>query len=188
MKTGLILAVLLAGVPALGFSQTSFAVRNAATWIEAVNGIREGGNDREYAITVTGTVSVPAAPSGENTFGPVAGITVTIAGNGTLSLSNIGNLLVIGAGQTVVAKDLALKGRDNNNRAVVFIQKQGAFRMEGKASVTGNASSSPGGGVYINDGTFVMQDNASVSGNTSADDGGGIFLTAEPSPCKTPPR
>jgi len=165
MKKGLILTVMLASVPVLGFSQTAFTVRNAATWIEAVNGIRSGGNDQEYTITVTGTVSVPATPNDENTFGPITGITVTIMGSGTLSLSNNGNLLVIGAEQTIVAKDLALKGRDNNNKAVIFIQKQGTFRMEGKASVTGNNNSSFGG-VYINGGAFIMQDSASVSGNT----------------------
>lgn len=175
MKKGLFLTVLLAGVSALGFSQTVFSVSNVAAWIEAVNGIREGGNDKEYAINVTGTVSVPATPNGENTFGAVTGIKVTIAGSGTLSPSNIGNLLVIGAEQTAVAKDLTLKGRDNNNKSVVFIQNQGTFRMEGKASVTGNTNSSFGG-VYINGGTFIMQDNASVSGNISTNDGGGIFI------------
>jgi len=61
MKKALILTVLLAGVPALSFSQTTFVVRNTATWIEAVNGVRNGGNGQEYTITVTGTVSVPPA-------------------------------------------------------------------------------------------------------------------------------
>ena len=175
MKTGLILTVLLAGVSALGFSQTAFTVRNTATWIEAVNGIRNGGNDQEYKITVTGTVSVPA--SAESTFGTVTGVTINMEGSGTISLSNNGNLLSIGAGQTIIAKDLTLKGRDNNNRAVVFIQDQCIFRMEGKASVTGNKTRGEGGGVYINGGTFIMQDNASVSGNSS-EDGGGIFINS----------
>jgi len=177
MKIGLIVAVLLTGVSAFGFSQTAFTVRNTATWIEAVNGIRNGGNDKEYKITVTGTVSVPA--SAESTFGSVTGVTITIEGNGTISLSNNGNLLFMGAGQTIVAKDLTLKGRDNNNRAVVFIQDQCTFRMEGKASITGNASSFFGGGVFINGGTFIMQDSARVSGNTakgSDPEGGGIFI------------
>jgi len=79
----LILTVLLASVPALGFSQTVYTVCNATGWI-ALNGIRNGGNDQEYIITVTGTVSVPSANTG-NTFGSVTSITVTIEGRGVLS-------------------------------------------------------------------------------------------------------
>ena len=91
MKKALILTVLLAGVAALSFSQITFAVRNVATWIEAVNEIREGSNVKEYTLTVTGTVSVPPTPSGENTFGSVTSVTVTIAGGGTLSPSANGS-------------------------------------------------------------------------------------------------
>jgi len=119
MKKAMILTVLLASVSALGFSQTAWTVNNLSKWIEAVNEVRNGGNDQEYAITVTGTISVPA--SGESTFGTVTGITVTIAGSGTLSLSNNGSLLVIGEGQTIIAKDVTLHGRDANNASVVNI-------------------------------------------------------------------
>ena len=62
---------MLAGALVFGFSQTAYTVRNATGWIEAVNGIRNGGDGQEYAITVTGTVAVPAIPSNENTFGTV---------------------------------------------------------------------------------------------------------------------
>jgi len=181
MKKELILAVLLTSVSALGFSQTAFTVRNAATWIEAVNGIRNGSNDQEYTITVTGTVSVPATPSGENTFGPITGITITIAGSGALSPSNNGNLLVIGEEQTVVARDVTLRGRsDNGSYSVVTISSGGIFRMEGKASVTGNKTSGNVSGVFVNkQGTFTMQDSASVSGNTSSGrgaSGGEVYI------------
>jgi hypothetical protein len=181
MKKALIVSVLLSSVTALGFSQTAYAVRNTATWIEAVNGIRSGGNSHEYTITVTGTVSVPAAPSNENTFGDVTGVTVTIEGSGTLSPSNNGSLLRIGKDQTIVAKDLTLKGRDANNASVVNILCGGIFHMKGKASVTGNTSSDfySGGGVYVNGGTFTMQDSVSVSGNTSSSNsssGGGVYV------------
>jgi predicted outer membrane repeat protein len=194
MKKCLILTVLLAVVPALGFSQEdnseadnaeadipqsdiSWAVRNVATWIEAVNGIREGGNGQKHTITVTGTVSVPAAPSNESTFGTVTGVTVTIEGSGTLSPSANGSLLLIGTGQTVVAKDVVLRGRDGNNASVVGILSGGLFRMEGKASVTGNKRTGVGGGVVVNrQGTFVMQDSTSVSGNTASYNGGGVYV------------
>jgi len=86
MKKALIVSVLLSCVTALGFSQTTFAVRNTASWIEAVGSIRNGGNDKEYVITVTGNITVPG--STESTFGSVTGITITIEGDGTLSLSS----------------------------------------------------------------------------------------------------
>jgi len=192
MKKVWILTVLLAIVPAFSFSQTAYTVRNVAGWIEAVNGIRNGGNDHEYTITVTGTVSVPA--SADSTFGSVTGITVIIEGNGTLSPSANGSLLVIGKDQTVVAKDVTLKGRDANNASVVNIASEGIFRMEGKAKVSDNKTSGGGSGVYVGEGksyrdegdweqkylrggTFTMQDSASVSGNTSSSgSGGGVYV------------
>jgi hypothetical protein len=97
MKKGLIFMVMLVSIPVLSFSQT-WAVNNVGTWIEAVNGIRNGGNDQEYTITVTGTVSVPAGARNEVTFGDVTGITVTMEGRGTLTISGNGSLLMIGNG------------------------------------------------------------------------------------------
>ena len=162
MKKALILSILLAGVSVLGFSQTAYTVRNTATWIEAVNGIRNGGNDQEYTITVTGTVSVPA--STESTFGAVTGVTITIEGGGTLSPSNNGALLNIGKEQTVIVKDVTLRGRSTKNPNSVIDVMGGIFRMEGKASVTGNVGA---GGVWVDQkGTFIMKENASVSGNS----------------------
>ena len=111
-------------------------VKNAAAWIEAVGGIRSGGNNKTYIIIVTGAISVPS--SNDATFGSVTGITVTIQGDGTLSPSSTGALLFIGNGQTVVAKDtITLQGRDNYNNSLVRIEER-TFRMENSASVTGN--------------------------------------------------
>ena len=173
MKKTLILTILLVSVSALCFSQT-WTVSNMAGWIEAVGGIRGGGNNKEYKITVTGNINVPS--SSESTFGSVTGITVTIEGSGTLSPSTNGSLLVIGKDQTVIAKDLTLKGRDANNNVAVRINEKGTFHMEGKASVTGNKTSGRGaGGVYIYGGTFTMKDNASVSGNTIEKGTGGVY-------------
>jgi len=79
MKKGLIFTVILANVLVLGFSQSnSWVVNNTATFIEAVNGIRNGGNNNKYTIIVTGNVSIPA--SNESTFGTVNGITITMEG------------------------------------------------------------------------------------------------------------
>ena len=140
-------------------------VNNVSTWNTAINSIRNGGNNQIYIINVTRNVSVPVPPNNENIFGSVTGITVAIQGSGTLSLSASGSLLRIGAGQTVILRNVTLRGRSGNDSPVVRILRGGVLRMEGSASVTGNTSSSTGG-VHIDGGTFIMQDNASVSGNT----------------------
>jgi hypothetical protein len=181
MKKGLILTVMLVTVLALVYSQsTSWTVTNVSTWVEAVNGIRSGGNNKDYTITVTGNVSVP--PSTENTFGSVTGITITIAGSSNLSLPANGNLLQIGARQTIIVKDLTLNGRADNSNSLVYVSKDGIFRMEGQAKVTGNSRSGRGAGVFIGEsGAFIMQDTSSVSGNIAYlsgydEGGGGVFV------------
>jgi len=168
MKKGLILTIMLVSVLTLGYSQTgSWNVTNVATWVEAIGAIRSGGNNKEYVITVNGNISVPS--STENTFGSVTGITITIQGSGTLSPSANGSLLYVGTGQTIVARDLTLRGRNANNASVVRIENAGTFRMEGRATITGNSSSrDTGGGVYVAKGcVLTMQDNALISGNTT---------------------
>jgi len=152
-----------ASVAVLGISALN--VNNVSAWNTAINRIRNGGNDQTYVINVTGNVSVPVPPNNENTFGFVTGLTVTMQGSGTLSLSANGSLLRIAAGQTVILRNVKLHGRSENNSSVVVIMSGGIFRMEGSASVSGNTKSS-NGGVYVDGGTFIMQDSASVSGNT----------------------
>jgi len=186
MKKGLILTIILLSVWVLGFSQqTEWKVNNMATWIDAVNGIRSGGNDKEYTITLNGNLSVPS--SDDNLFGSGTGIVITIEGNGTISLTGIGNMLFIGNKQTVIVRNLKLQGRSGNNSRLVVVVDGGIFRMEGNASITGNTaneynfwhSENSGGGVYVNNGTFTMQDSASVTGNSMAgfeEGGGGIYI------------
>jgi len=147
-------------------------VNNMATWIEAVGGVRSGGNNKAHVITVTGNLSVPA--SSDNTFGSVSGVTVTIQGDGTLTPPSNGRLLYIGAGQTVVLKgDITLKGHEDTNVSVVGINEKGIFRMEGNSIVMGNTSSSSttssGGGVYVDErGTFTKT-GGTISGNDAAE-------------------
>jgi TolB-like protein len=159
-------------------------VNNVATWNTAVNRIRNGGNGQTWIINVTGNVAVPVIA--ENLFGSVTGLTVTIQGGGTLSISNAqGSLLRIGDRQTVIARNVTLRGRSGNNSAVVVIESRGAFRMEDGASVTGNTNSKSGGGVIVNGGTFIMN-GGTISGNNSNDyaafasgsayGGGGVYV------------
>ena len=149
----------------------SLVVNNAATWNSAVNKIRNGGNDQTYVIHVTGTASVPAPPNNENLFGSVTGITVTVQGGGTLSLSVNGCLLQIGSGQTVIVKNVTFQGRSNNDVPVVRIRSGGIFHMEGNARVMGNTS----GGVNVSGGTFVMQGGTITSNSSSS--GAGVDIS-----------
>ena len=150
-------------VVVLGISAMN--LNNVSAWNTAINTIRNGGNDQTYVINVTGNVSVPVPANNENIFGSVTGLTVTIQGSGTLSLSANGSLLRIAAGQTVILRNVKLRGRSENNSSVVVIMSGGILRMEGSASISGNTKSS-NGGVYVDGGTFIVQDSASVSGNT----------------------
>jgi TolB-like protein len=139
-------------------------VNNASAWNTAINRIRNGGNNQTYIINITSNISVPVPPNEESIFGYVTGITVIIQGSGSISPSANGSVLRIDAGQTVILRNVTLRGRSANDSPVVRIMRGGVFRMEGSASVTGNVSSY--GGVYVDGGTFIMQDSASVSGNS----------------------
>jgi len=154
----------------------ALVVNNSAAWNSAVNRIRNGGNDKTYVIHVTGNNSVPAPPDNENIFGSVTGINVTIQGGGALSLSVSGCLMQIGASQTVIVRDVTLRGRSGNSNPVVKIMSGGIFRLEGNAIVTENINRYYGGGVFVSGGVFIMQDNAKVR-NNNAYLGGGIYIS-----------
>ena len=155
---------------------TALNVSSTANWNTAINTIRNGGDNQTYIINVVGNISVPTVT--ENLFGSVSALTVTIHGSGTLSISASGNLLRIGARQTVIARNVTLRGHSNNNGAVVQIDQRATFRLEGNASVTGNTSSSRAGGVAVNGGTFII-DGGSVTGNSASSQtcGGGVYVT-----------
>jgi TolB-like protein len=171
-KNGMAAVIVPGGIAAL-------IVNNVSTWSTAVNNIRNGGNNQTYIINVTGNISVPSTSG--YIFGSVTGITVTIQGSGTLTLSASGRLLNVRAGQTVIVRNVTLRGRSNDT-SMVYIGSGGVFRMEGSASVTGNSGSSRGGGVFVDGGTFIMKDRTSVTGNTARGslyetaDGGGVYI------------
>jgi predicted small secreted protein len=158
----------------------SISVYNESTWNEAVNRIKNGGNNKTYIINVTDSFNIPGIT--DNTFGGVTGITVTIAGDKELSLAAglTGSLLHIGKNQTVIIRDLDLKGHKTNTSSLVVISgANSSFIMQGSATVSGNTSSSGfGGGVLVYDqGTFTMQGSSTVSGNTSFSGfGGGVSV------------
>ena len=126
-----------------------------------------------HIVRVTGNVTVPAVPANENIFGTGTGITVTLEG-GSFTLSGTGSMLRIGSDQTVIARNIALRGHANNNSPVVNVGKRGTFRMEGSASISDNHGGAvnphhqdymSASGVLVYGGNLIMQDSATVSGN-----------------------
>jgi hypothetical protein len=155
----------------------ALSVNSASAWNAAINKIRNGGDNQDYVIHVTGTVTVPAIPANENLFGDVVGISVTIQGGGTLAKSNSqGSLIQIGARQALILRNVTLQGNSYLNSAIVTISRDGIFLMEDGALVTGNSGN---GGVDVDGGTFIMH-GGTISKNIQkpgSGGGGGVFIT-----------
>jgi len=173
-------------------------VKTTEEWNAAKATIRTGGNNKRYIIEVDGNVSVAGyeSISGDIStmgLGSVTGITVTLTGNGKLYLAlqnevtntDRGSILVVSTNQTLIidSADLTLQGLKegqdgatrNNNAATVYVEGTNA-RLELKnGTISGNANSDIGGGVYLSVGSFTMT-GGTITGN-SARDGGGVYTT-----------
>jgi predicted outer membrane repeat protein len=58
----------------------------------------------------------------------------------------------------------------------VYVGYNGTFTMEG-GEISGNNTASSGGGVYVSSGIFTMKD-GEISGNTATDGGGGVLVSS----------
>jgi len=130
-------------------------------FINAINTVRNGGDNKAYYINVNGTFSVDG--SSENTFGLAKGITVRLGGSGTLRLISQGNMLRIGADQTVIIfGGLTLQGltigqngaTQHNNLALMHVTGDNAKLFLQNGTISGNtnnstSTSSFGGGVLV---------------------------------------
>jgi hypothetical protein len=142
-----------------------------------------------YTIVLNGTETDLAA------FEPKT-LNVTDGKNITITIRGGGNevqvdrtetpLFTLGASSdsslNLAVQDLTLRGRNANSVPVVRIEDRGTLLMKTGSLITGNVSSSSGGGVYINGGTFSMTGGA-VSGNTSSPSssyggGGGVSVSS----------
>jgi len=156
-------------------SFVDWSVHNTESWIEAVNGIKKGGNWKIHTIIVSGNISIPVNEG--YTFGAVKKVTVTLEGEGTLSLSGDGNMLSVGVGQTIsLMGALKLSGHDKNTGSMVVVDSGGTFRMAGSVTITGNIVNGDGGGVHVRAGDFIMDENSLISGNSVKGSGGGVFV------------
>jgi hypothetical protein len=82
-----------------------------------------------------------------------------------------------GDGKTVtlaLGGNIALKGKDVNE-SLVLVRNDGVLEMNANASITGNKSASGCGAVHMSgNAVFTMNDAALISGNTTSTTGGGV--------------
>jgi len=135
-------------------------------------GEKTGG---EYTLTIAGDFDVAGTDGDNPTFGTTADgsiLTVTLKGNGTVSLDDYDHLLNVGANQTLIidSEDLVLQGKANTYVALVKILQDAELELKA-GTISGNA----GSGVSVGEeGTFTMTGGV-ISGNT-AGSGGGVSL------------
>jgi hypothetical protein len=161
-------------VSSLSKSQTTFNVANTTEWNNARNSIASYGSNKNYTINVTAGFEVMGRTVAS--FGKANNVTVTIQGAGqTLRLSGIGSLLRIESSQTVILKNLTLRGHDSNDYSLVNVGG-GSFIMEG-GRISGNtASYYYGGGVFVGDNGIFTMNGGEISYNTAYYRGGGVYV------------
>ncbi|MDR0600867.1 MAG: hypothetical protein LBG42_00660, partial [Treponema sp.] len=138
------------------YVENIFAVRNLAEWNDACAAIAGGGDNKNYIINVTEAVSGVTGLSSAGFNG--------VPGGGSLTVGS-GALLNIGAGQTVILRDIELRGKPGNTTPVVYVD-DGALAMYAGAKITGNTTSGNGGGVYVTNGSFTKTGNGVIYGDT----------------------
>ncbi|MDR1252473.1 MAG: fibronectin type III domain-containing protein, partial [Treponema sp.] len=144
-----------------------FVVYDKPTWETALAVITGNGNDQKYGVDVRGNV----IGLGAGNFGGVTGLTVSLRGETgsgeSLALGSNGSQVTVVANQTLILRDLTLRGAGGSGvivggAAAQFIMRNG--------TITGNT----GGGVMVNPGgTFTMED-GTITGNTVTYNGGGV--------------
>jgi hypothetical protein len=184
-------------------SQDVIHVTSAAAWTNALASISTApggspGNPAVFVIDIAGSFSVPGiGEDGSSITGNYKEVRLT--GNGKMSLSGTGSLILVSANQTFIIDGPTLQGTSGNNMPLVFtagglelrsgyitgnknddvcggvgVDTGGTFTMSG-GEISGNNSVGAGGGVFIAGGTFTMSGGA-VSENNADYGGGGVFI------------
>jgi hypothetical protein len=163
--------------------ENTFTVNNAADWGGALGVISGGGVDKNYIINLGGDFDLDDISVGS--FGTLAtGIKVSLRGAAhTISLTagTQGNLLRVNGGQTLILRNITLRGHSGNTTSLVYVYGSGAsLFMKAGATIKDNTNTdSPyGGGVYVYNGDFTMKAGAKITGNISSPyDGGGVLVS-----------
>jgi hypothetical protein len=163
-------------------------VTNTIEWENALTQIRNGGNDQNYIIAVSG--DVPVSGTYENSFGWVTNLSVTLRGEGKLYLISQGSIIRVADNQNLNINSVILEGLTNgqnyssqdNNTEMVWVSGNNARIELRDGVVRGNTNSNTtwfpysGGGIRVQNGTFVMKGNATVYNNTAEHAGGGVLV------------
>ena len=150
-----------------------FTVANADQWNEAINFIRENGDDQIYEINVTSDFSLSG--SLDPTFGNVINVSVRINGNHIITLISEGHLLYVNSHQNVIINDTIFEGQDVNvYRLIMVVGIEAIFTMDGNASVRNNHS---GGGISVQSNATFNLLSGSISGNSLIGYGPGSIST-----------
>jgi uncharacterized repeat protein (TIGR02543 family) len=95
-----------------------------------------------------------------------------------LSLSSLGALFYIGAGELILDNNITLKGLPANDNSLVLVSGTSAsLRMKVGAKISGNTTSGlRGSGVSVVLGGSFSMEGGKISGNTAAFGGGGVSV------------
>jgi len=130
-----------------------------------------------------------ASPINLNYSGKTVGITLLgYDVERTITLNSNGNMFTINSGVTLtIDENISLIGMNTNNTALVRVNSNGTFTMNG-GTISGNTAVTAnswidggGGGIYVNYGSVTMN-GGTISGNTvnstnSTGCGGGIYVS-----------
>jgi fibronectin type 3 domain-containing protein len=112
-----------------------------------------------------------------------SGIAILLSGNDvmrTVNISDQGRLFTVDTGVTLILyNNITLKGINNNNNSLVYVNNGGTLAMNTGAKIIDNYISylHGGGGVYVDGGTFTMN-GGEISGNSSTYyHGGGVNVS-----------
>jgi hypothetical protein len=147
------------------------------SWKAATDIIKDGGNDKNYVITLTADITISGSnTTSDRTFGTHTGIRVSLRGNKTITPQVKGALLLLGANQTLVLRETTLKGVADNNAYLVYITGNNSEFYMKSGEISDNTSTFSGGGVYVNNpGTFYMSGGKIT--NNKALSGGGVYVS-----------
>jgi hypothetical protein len=171
----------------------AITITNTTEWNNAITQLN--GANSSVTLTIGGSFNV--AGSTANTFGTTSTgeLIVTLKGSGTLSLSSNGNMLRIGANQTMIidSENLILQGRSSNNASLVYVNGAAAQLELRYGTISGNTNnntssysgSADGGGVYVGSGGTFTMSGGTISGNKAVNNnsagginnsyGGGVY-------------
>jgi hypothetical protein len=170
--------------------EVALSAATADEFVTRLNWIKGNGvPDMNYVITLTANISIAPYTLNAGVSSMLRNTIVKIAGSGgerTITLNANGSLFTLEGYNTtnkftfVVGENIKLQGKSSNTASVVKVNQYAEFIMRG-GTISGNtASSSFGGGVYVNNGTFTMS-GGTISGNIASSSssysyGGGVYV------------